>query len=104
MPEMTEAERVWEAWFEAYARLRDGHDAPCPDGDGGRLHLTYYGRPGSRIGSVTVWCDLGRNGIFLDRVGIPETVVPLPFDATPEQRASAIPEIRLIPTAMYSPD
>ncbi len=71
---------------------------PCPDGDGGRLRITYTGSPQSRVGFATLWCDVGRNGIFLPRVGIPEGAEMLTFDATPEERAAVIPEIRLIPT------
>jgi hypothetical protein len=107
MPEMTQSQRRWEAWFDAFTRIRDAWpervDVPCPDGDQGRLHLTYTGSPETRVGFATLWCDLGRNGIFLSRVGIPEGAEMLTFDATPEERAAAIPEITLIPTDPYVP-
>jgi hypothetical protein len=106
MREMTEAERLWESWYDAFLEvleaLPERADVRCPEGDGGRVHLTYYAQPGMRVGSATVWCDVGRNGIFLDRVGVPEGADVLPFGAAPEQRSGVIPEgITLIPTAMY---
>ena len=107
MTEMIESQRNWEAWFDAFTRIRDAWperiEVPCPDGDAGRLHITYTGSPDSRIGFATLWCNLGRNGIFLPRVGIPEGADMLSFDATPEVRAAVIPDIRLIPTDPYSP-
>jgi hypothetical protein len=108
MPEITESQRYWESWFDAFTRIRDAFPQPvdvaCPDGDGGKLHLTYTGDPEDRIGFATLWCDVGRNGIFLDRVGIPSGAEMLTFDATPEERATRIPPgIRLIPTDMYTP-
>jgi hypothetical protein len=108
MPEMTDSQRRWEAWFGAFTKIRDAWpesvDVPCPDGDRGRLHVTYTGGAESRIGFATLWCDVGRNGIFLSRVGIPDGADMLTFDATPEERAAVIPDIRLIPTDPYSPD
>lgn len=108
MPEMTESQRTWEAWFDAFTRIRDAWperiDVPCPDGDRGKLHITYTGNPESRVGFATLWCDAGRNGIFLPRVGIPDGAEMLSFNATPEERAAAIPEIRLIPTDPYEAD
>ncbi|MCY1141863.1 hypothetical protein OWR29_28030 [Actinoplanes sp. Pm04-4] len=102
MAEMTDSQRTWEAWFDAFTRIRDAWPeriyVPCPDGDDGRLHITYTGSPENRIGFATLWCDVGRNGIFLPRVGIPEGADMLSFDATPEERAAVIPDIRLIPT------
>ncbi|WP_157441710.1 hypothetical protein [Actinoplanes awajinensis] len=103
MPEMPDAGRRWEAWFDAFTKIRDAWpepiDVPCPDRDQGRLHITYTGSPETRIGFATIWCDAGRNGIFLSRVGIPEGAEMLSFDATPEERAAVIPDIRLIPAA-----
>ncbi|MFC7532213.1 hypothetical protein [Actinoplanes sp. GCM10030250] len=108
MDEMTEGNRRWEAWFDAFTKIRDAwpawEDVPCPDGDHGRLHITYTGSQESRVGFATLWCDVGRNGIFLSRVGIPEGVEMLDFDASPEERAAVIPEITLIPTKPYTPD
>ena len=108
MSEMTDSQRTWEAWFDAFTAIRDAWptriEVPCPDGDGGRLHITYTGNPESRIGFATLWCDVGRNGIFLSRVGIPEGADMLTFDATPEERAAVIPNIRLIPADPYVPD
>ncbi|MEU8657286.1 hypothetical protein [Actinoplanes philippinensis] len=105
---MTESNRRWEAWFETFSRIREAWptrlDARCPDGDQGRMHITYTGSPESRIGFATMWCDVGHHGIFLPRVGIPEGAEMLSFDATAEERAAVIPEIDLIPTDPYSPD
>ncbi|GID31122.1 hypothetical protein [Paractinoplanes brasiliensis] len=102
---MTESQQRWEAWFDAFTRIRDAWpervEPPCPDGDGGRLHITYTGSPESRIGFATLWCDAAHDGIFLSRVGIPEDAEMLSFDATPEERAAVIPEIRLIPPDPY---
>ena len=104
MPEMTEAERRWESWWAAYLKLSEASpepaDVPCPEGDRGRVQRTYYARPGSRIGSVMVWCATGRHGIWLGRVGIPEGVEAHPFDSDPE----GMPEIELIPDAMFTSD
>jgi hypothetical protein len=107
MPEMTDSQRTWEAWFDAFMRFQDAPgqtEIPCPDGDQGRLHITYTGNPESRMGFATLWCDVGRNGIFLPRVGIPDGADMLTFDTTPEERAAATPEIRLIPADPYIPD
>ena len=105
MRKMTESQGTWEAWFDAFTRIRDAWPTPvdvrCPDGDGGRLHITYTGDPESRIGFATLWCEVGRNGIFLPRVGIPQGAEMLGFDATPEQRAAAIPDITLITTDLH---
>ncbi|MEU4161168.1 hypothetical protein [Actinoplanes sp. NPDC026670] len=105
---MTESNRRWEAWFDAFTRMRDAWpdriEELCPDGDQGRMHITYTGSPETRVGFATMWCDVGRHGIFLPRVGIPEGAEMLGFDATPEQRAAVIPNITLIPTDPYSPD
>ncbi len=108
MSEMTDSQRTWEAWFDAFTKIRDAWperiDVPCPDGDPGRLHITYTGNPENRIGFATLWCDVGRNGIFLSRVGIPDSADMLTFEATPEERAAVIPDIRLIPTDPFTPD
>jgi hypothetical protein len=100
MPEMADSQGTWEAWFDAFTRIRDAWPEPidvaCPDGDHGRLQITYTGSPESGIGFATLWCDVGRNGIFLPRVGIPEGAEMLSFAATREERAAVIPEIRLI--------
>ena len=108
MREMTESNRRWEAWFDAFSRIREAWparlDVLCPDGDQGRMHITYTGSPESRIGFATMWCDVGHHGIFLPRVGIPEGAEMLSFDATPEERAALIPDITLIPTDPYTPD
>jgi hypothetical protein len=108
MPEMTDSQRTWEAWFDAFMRIQEASpgriDLPCPDGDHGRLHITYTGNQETRIGFATLWCDVGRNGIFLPKVGIPDGADMLAFDTTPEERAAVIPEIRLIPTDPYIPD
>ncbi|GAA1643094.1 hypothetical protein [Actinoplanes couchii] len=108
MREMTDSNRRWEAWFTAFTTMRDAWparvDVPCPDGDQGRLHITYTGNPESRVGFATMWCEVGRNGIFLPRVGIPDGAEMLPFDATPEERAAVLPDINLIPADPYTPD
>jgi hypothetical protein len=100
MPEWTGVERRWEAWFAAWQRALEQAEVSCPEGDGGRVQLTYYGlAPQSRVGSVEVWCDRGLHGIFLGRVGIPAGAQVTPFGETPEER-SGLPEIELIPPAM----
>jgi hypothetical protein len=107
MREMTEAERRWESWFAAWQTMLDSWPEPvevaCPEGDGGRVRLTYYALPGSRVGSVKVWCDKGLHGIFMGRVGIPAGAKVTPFGASPEER-EAIPEITLFPDAWYTAD
>ncbi|MEU4241804.1 hypothetical protein [Actinoplanes sp. NPDC026619] len=99
MPEMTEAERRWESWYQAFLKVLETFpqpaDVPCPEADDGRIHLTYYGYPGSRTGSVTVWCDRCHHGIWLGRVGIPAGAQVHPFDSSPD----GMPEIELIPEA-----
>ena len=47
-----------------------------------------------------VWCDKCHHGIWLGRVGIPEGADVTPFDSERDD----VPEIQLIPTAMYTPD
>ncbi|WP_229072236.1 hypothetical protein [Actinoplanes sp. DH11] len=105
---MTDSSRRWEAWFDAFTKIRDAWptrvDVPCPDGDQGKLCITYTGSRDSRVGFATMWCDVGRDGIFLPRVGIPEGAEMLSFDATPEERAAVIPDISLIPTDPHVPD
>ena len=109
MAEMTESQRYWESWFDAFTEIRDAFPKPvdvrCPDGDGGKLLVSYTGDPEERIGFAILWCDVGRNGIFLHRVGIPVGAEMLSFEATPEERATRIPpDIRMIPTDMYTAD
>jgi hypothetical protein len=108
MPEMTESQRRWEAWFDAFTKIRDAWpgpaDVPCPEGDGGELHISYTGDPADRIGYAILWCDVSRNGIFVHRVGIPEGADMLPFDATIEQQRAVMPEVHLIPDDPYTPD
>jgi hypothetical protein len=108
MREMTESNRRWEAWFDAFTKIREAWparlDVLCPEGDQGRMRITYTGSPETRIGFATMWCDVGHHGIFLPRVGIPAGAEMLPFDATPEERAAVIPDISLIPTDPYTPD
>jgi hypothetical protein len=96
---MSEAERRWESWYQAFIRVVEAFpepiEVPCPEGDGGRIRLTYYAFPGSSKGSVTAWCDRCHHGIWLGRVGIPEGAQVYPFDGGPEGQ----PEIELIPEA-----
>lgn len=103
MPEMTEAERRWESWYQAFSKVFEAFpqpiDVPCPEGDGGRIRLTFYGNPDSRTGSVTAWCDRCHHGIWLGRVGIPAGARTYPFDSRPEDQ----PEIELIPEAWFAP-
>ncbi|MBU2669852.1 hypothetical protein KOI35_40715 [Actinoplanes bogorensis] len=63
------------------------------------MTITYTGDPESRIGFATLWCDVGLDGIFLSRVGIPEGAEMLSFDSTTEERAAVLPNVRLIPPA-----
>ncbi|MEV4345006.1 hypothetical protein AB0J83_11065 [Actinoplanes sp. NPDC049596] len=104
MPEMTAAERRWESWYQAtmkmFAVAPQPIDVPCPEGDSGHLHLTFFGLPGSRTGSVKAWCDRGPHGIWLGRVGLPAGVEVHPFGSRP----GGTPEIELIPEAWYTPD
>jgi hypothetical protein len=103
MPEMTEAERRWESWYQAFIKVFEAFPQPievsCPELDGGHIHLTFYGYPGSRTGSVTAWCDRCRHGIWLGRVGLPAGAQVNPFESRPEGQ----PEIELIPEAWYTP-
>jgi hypothetical protein len=104
MPEMTAAERRWESWYEAFIKVLEAFpqpiDVPCPEGDGGHIHLTFYGYPDSRRGSVTAWCDRCHHGIWLGRVTIPAGAEVHPFEGRPDGQ----PEIELIPEAWYTPD
>ena len=55
---MTEAERRWESWYQAFTTVFEAFpqpiDVPCPEGDGGHVHLTFYGFPGTHVdGSAT---------------------------------------------------
>jgi len=104
MPEMSEEERRWEAWYQAFVKVLEGFpqqvDVPCPEGDGGHIHLTYYGYPDSRTGSVMAWCDRCHHGIWLGRVSIPAGAQVYPFESRPEE----VPDIELIPDAWYTTD
>ncbi|MEU4564330.1 hypothetical protein AB0F72_38610 [Actinoplanes sp. NPDC023936] len=105
---MTDPSRRWQAWFDAFTKIRDAWptrlDVRCPDGDQGHLHITYTGSAESRVGFATMWCDVGRDGIFLPRVGIPEGAEMLSFEMTAEERAAVIPDISLIPIGPSIPD
>ena len=95
MAEITESQRLWEAWFQAFSKIREAWpeptDVPCPNGDGGRVRIAYIGDPNTRIGTAFIWCDVCRQGIFLSRVGIPEGADMLTFDASDEEQEAIIP-------------
>lgn len=85
---------------QSFRGLSQPIEVSCPELDGGHIHLTFYGYPGSRTGSVTAWCDRCRHGIWLGRVGLPAGAQVNPFEGHPEGQ----PEIELIPEAWYTPD
>lgn len=101
---MTEAERRWESWYQAFIQVFEAFprpiDVPCPEGDSGHIRLTFYGFPDSRKGSVTAWCDRCHHGIWLGRISIPAGARVHPFDGSPAGQ----PAIELIPEAWHTPD
>jgi hypothetical protein len=93
--DLSESRRRWQAWFDAYGRISDGWpnqvDVECPDGDGGIVRIAFVaGRQVGR-GQAYLWCDVGRDGIFLHRVGIPEGAPRFPVDADDDEIDKVIP-------------
>ena len=102
MAELTEPQRQWEAWYEAFQKLREAWPAdivvPCPNTDHGRVRISYTGDPTTQIGTAIVWCADCRQGIYLSRVGIPADAAMLPFDAPEEAHDAAVPpDIKILP-------
>jgi hypothetical protein len=98
----TDSQRVWEAWYQAFRRIRaawpQAVEVPCPNDDHGRVRISYTGDPQTRIGTVVVWCAECRQGIYLSRVSIPEGAEMLTFDATEEEADAAVPpDLTLLP-------
>jgi hypothetical protein len=100
MPEMTEQQRVWEAWVAAFSRIRDAWPADikvkCPTCGKGEVKVSYTGDPQTRIGYAVVWCDVCLHGTYLPRVGIPDGVPMLTFESTDEERDAVVPDVELL--------
>ena len=99
---MTDAQRLWESWYQAFVKISEAWPAevnvPCPNSDHGRVRVSYTGDPETRIGTAIVWCPDCRQGIYLSRVGIPPGAEMLPFDATQEEEDAAVPpDVVLLP-------
>ena len=101
MPGLTDTHRVWEAWMDAFGLVRDAlpgsRAVPCPSCGEGNVRVSYTGDPETRIGYAIAWCDVCLNGIYLSRVGVPDGVEMLSFEATEEERDAVVPDVRLIP-------
>jgi hypothetical protein len=103
---MTESQRRWEAWFAAYVRIDkaspDRVEVPCPDGDGGVVRIAFVADPGDDVGMAYLWCDVGRAGIFLHRVGIPAGAARFSFDADEDEMDKVIPpDVHFLPPDPY---
>jgi hypothetical protein len=99
---MTESQRRWESWYQAFVRISEAWpqaiDVPCPNSDHGRVRVSYTGDPETRIGTAIVWCPDCRQGIYLSRVGIPPDAEMLSFDATQDEEDAAVPpDVTLLP-------
>lgn len=98
---MTESQRLWEAWMDAYVQLISTLAAArvvCPSHGDGRVHVAFTGDPATRTGYATVWCDVCHEGIAVDRVGVPQGVPMLPFGMDRTERAAVIPpDVVLLP-------
>lgn len=97
---MTESQRVWEAWMDAFLRIHAAAPKPvsvdCPSCGRGNVHVTYTGDPSTRIGYAIAWCDACLKGIYLSRVEIPDGAEMFTFD-TPEAEVDAlVPNVTLI--------
>lgn len=92
---MTESQRRWEAWFDAYARIDDAWpdrlQVPCPEGDGGVVRIAYLAGPRESTGMAILWCEVGRTGIFLHRVRIPDAAPRFPVDSDDDELDKVIP-------------
>jgi hypothetical protein len=94
LAQMTESQKVWESWFQAFKRVHaawpEQAEVPCPRGDG-FVRVAYVGDPVDRIGTAYAWCDDCDEGIYLTRVGIPEGAPLLPYDAPEAEKDAVIP-------------
>lgn len=95
MSGMTEGRREWEAWFDAFTRIRDAWptkiSVSCPGCGEGSVQVSYTGDPETRIGYAIAWCESCKRGIYLSRVAIPPGAEMLTFDATDQERDAAVP-------------
>ncbi|GLY98063.1 hypothetical protein [Actinoplanes sp. NBRC 103695] len=96
MGEMTESQRRWEAWSDAFSAvvgaLPGQIEVPCPEGDGRPVRVAFVVDPEDRVGVGYAWCDGERVGIFLTRMKAPDGVPTLPVDASDEELAAMVPE------------
>jgi hypothetical protein len=100
MAKMTEQQRVWEAWMDAFSRVHEAAPADvavgCPSCGKGKVRVSYTGDPESRIGYAIAWCDVCLRGIYLSRVRIPDGVDMLTFESTDAERDAVVPDVELI--------
>jgi hypothetical protein len=97
--EMTEAQRLWEAWMDALTKVLTS-DSPvrCPSHDDGRVKVVFTGDPETRIGYYTAWCDACHEGIATDRAQAAPGTTILPFGLDPDERAKVVPaDVQLLP-------
>jgi hypothetical protein len=97
---MTESQQLWEAWMQAFSRVRDALPdkvaVPCPSRGDGTVRVSFTADPETRIGYAIAWCDVCLNGIYVSRCAAPPGVDILTFDATDEERDAVIPDVRLL--------
>ncbi len=95
MAEPTEPQRLWESWYQAFAGIQEAWprrlDVRCPHDDGGSVRVAYIGDPLTRRGTAFVWCDVGRHGIYLTRVGRPSGAEMLANDAPDAEQDALVP-------------
>jgi hypothetical protein len=94
--EITESQRLWEAWYQVFDEIRaawpESIEVRCPNCERGRVRIAYVASDSqARVGTAFVWCDACRQGIWLGRVGIPEGVDAVPFDASDDEVETVIP-------------
>jgi hypothetical protein len=100
LTEITESQRLWEAWFQAFSEVREA----CPNCDGGAVRIAYMGDPGTPIGTAFAWCESCRQGISVCRVGIPHGAAMATFDASEEEQDAIIPaDIDFLPADPVPP-
>ncbi|NJC86188.1 hypothetical protein [Planosporangium mesophilum] len=97
---MTEQQRVWDAWLDAFSLVHEAApadiDVACPSCGKGKVRITYTGDPERRVGYAIAWCDLCLRGIHLCRVAIHPDVEMLTFGSSDAERRAVVPNVELI--------
>ncbi len=90
----------WSAWIDAYeqvyANLPARSHVRCPNCGVDALRVAFTGPAGQRVGYASFWCDNCRYGIHLSRCDVPDGVEILPLGLPPEERATKVPNYRIV--------